>query len=221
MGYFSVLLFAAFCWFHSAAVAGERANCLRFGSLAAKKHQELSVRIAAALTEDGLCVEVLYAPQKRLTSLLLTKALDGEFLRTPSYVEQVKSVAFMINPPILSAKGLLMVENPAYHQLEDIMEQNIGYVRGTGWVKDHIEDTARLIAVTQVSQLAEMLRKRRIGGFFTNEVSWQELAPRYPTLRAIEVTDLSAHIWLRHEYADLGERLSKILKNLDLKTLSP
>lgn len=220
MGYFSGIFLAVVVLFHGAVEAQERGNCLRFGSISAKIHQQLSVQIASHLTKNGVCVDILYAPQKRLTALLLNKDLDGEFLRTPAYERQIKSVAFMVHPAIMSAKGVLVVENPAYRTQADIQEKNIGYVRGTNWVMDHVSASTRLIAVSQLSQLPEMVRKGRIDGFFINEVSWQDLAPRYPTLRAIEVSDLSAHIWLRHEYADIGERISNIVKQLDLKALS-
>jgi ABC-type amino acid transport substrate-binding protein len=126
----------------------------------------------------------------------------------------------MINPPIMTAKGVLVVEDSPYRKQIDRVGGAMGYVRGTNWVMDQVSDPTRLVAVSQLSQLPEMLRKGRIDGFFINEVSWQDLAPRYPTLRAIEVSDLSAHIWLRHEYADLGERISNIVKQLDLKALS-
>lgn len=220
MGYFSAFFLVVFFSFQGHSVAQDRGHCLRFGAIGEKVHRQLSIKVASSLTKSGLCVEILYAPHKRLTALLLNKELDGEFLRNPSYGKQVKSVAFMISPPIMTAKGVLVVENSPYRKQIDHVGRAMGYVRGTNWVMDQVSDPTRLVAVSQLSQLPEMVRKGRIDGFFINEVSWQDLAPRYPTLRAIEVSDLSAHIWLRHEYADLGERISNIVKQLDLKALS-
>lgn len=220
MGYFSGIFLAVVVLFHGAVEAQERGNCLRFGSISAKVHQQLSVQIASHLTKNGVCVDILYAPQKRLTALMLNKYLDGEFLRTPAYEKQIKSVAFMVNPAVISVKGVLVVESLAYRTQTDLQDKKIGYVRGANWVMDHVSASTRLIAVSQLSQLPEMARKGRIDGFFTNELSWQDLAPRYLTLRTVKVSDLSAHIWLRHEYADIGERISNILKQLDLKALS-
>lgn len=220
MGYFSGIFLAVVVLFHGAVEAQERGNCLRFGSIVAKVHQQLSIQVASHLTKNGVCVEILYAPQKRLTALLLNKELDGEFLRTPAYEKQIKSVAFMLHPAIMSTKGVLVVENPAYRTLADVVTKNIGYVRGTNWARDQVSDPKHLVAVSHLSQLPEMVLKGRIDGFFINELSWQDLAPRYPTLRTIKINDLSAHIWLRNEYADLGERISNILKQLDLTALS-
>lgn len=215
---FIFILFVLFAFLINSGWAQEK--CLVLGAVSHDRLSLIANQVSVHLHKSGICNHAKFGPEKRITSLLLNKKIDGELLRVPAYGKKVSHVAIKVETPVLKANGLLVVQNINHNSLYSLQGNPVGIIRGQQWASQAVEYMNNVIEVSDYLQLPEMMKVNRIAGFLIDDITWKTMLANYPEFHTFFIEDLSAHIWLLKEHASRVPAISEALKNLDVNTIT-
>lgn len=166
-------------------------------------------QISNALNKANICHKIQIFPSQRATSYLKQQQIDGEIGRVKSYAAAINEPLVLVDWPIITGQGYLIVKDPNINSLADMQGKTVARVRGRIWTKQLLKNHKQSKTVNSSDQLIPLLLSDRIDGFLVDNIWWADYQGKYPQLKYIVVINGSLYIWLLEKHATKA----KLIKN--------
>lgn len=184
--------------------ASARADCLTVVASPNEVAESVIPSFRAKLAEHDICMEFQFAPPKRASVMLKSAHIDGEFLRTPEYLNTVKNSAFMITEPVLEGFGLLITHETGPQSLDDLKGKSIGVRLGFKWQERVLMGHDKQVYVDSYETGFAMLANNYIEGLLIDNLNYLKLQADYAGLQSTQVTPKNAvYLFLHNKHAHM------------------
>lgn len=169
-------------------------------------------QISNALNKANICHKIHIFPAQRATTSLKQHLIDGEIGRVSSYADAINEPLVLVDWPIITGQGYLIVKDPKINSLAQMQGKTIARTRGRIWTKQILSKHKVSKTVNSDDQLIPLLLTDRIDGFLVDNFWWADYRDNYPQLKSIVVIEGSLYIWLLKKHASKAKLIKTALQ---------